>query len=155
MAGLFSEEDISSLKLKKEITMCVPRGHFVIVHELSKKIVGTFMARHNYDGIHEYSGRIHWLVVHPDHRGKGLGFFLTALTVNRLIDIGYKTIFVGTNDEMLAAIKTYLKAGFVPNLFRQGMYRRWEKIYRMLNLEYTPEDWTGLKERMGIFHYLK
>lgn len=151
----FSEEDYARSKLVIEITKCVPWGYFVIEHKASKQIVGAFMARHNFDKIHNASGRIDYLAVHPDHRGNGLGYALTALTVNRLIEIGYKIIFVGTYDDRLAGIKIYLKSGFVPNIFESDMRERWKRICLTLGLDYNYEEWERQKKEANIFSSIK
>lgn len=134
--------------------LCLPEGHFLIIHDETKELVGSFMARHNLDGKHVNSGRIDWLGVHPDHHGKNLGYVLTALAVNRLIDIGYKLIFVGTNNDMLPAIKVYLQSGFIPNLSSKDMYERWEIICKKLNIEYAENDWLKVKKENGILKFL-
>ena len=148
--NLFKDND----NLIKEMSSSVPYGNFVVEHKLTKKIVGIFMARHNDDGIHINSGRLDWLVVDPLHRGKSLGYILTALTVNCLIKHGYKIIFVGTNDSMIPAIKTYLNIGFKPNLFNSEMSSRWKKIYKILNLNFDKQKYLDKKNKYKIKNYL-
>ena len=127
----------------------------MIEHKASKQIAGTFMARNNSDGIHKNSGKIDYLAVHPDHQGNGLGYALTAVVVNRLIAGGYKIIFVGTEDERLAAIKIYLKAGFTPNLYVRDMFIRWKRISESLGCDYVSEEWTKRKHDSHIYSSIK
>lgn len=148
--NLFKDENA----LIKEMSSSVPNGNFLVEHNLTKKVVGIFMARHNNDGRHINSGRIDWLAVDPSHRGKSLGRHLTALAVNSLIRHGYKIIFVGTNDSMIPAIKIYLDIGFYPNLFNPEMVLRWEKIYKMLKLSFNKQEYLMKKNKYKIENYL-
>ena len=143
-----------SNNLIREMSSSIPNGNFVIEHKLTKKIVGIFMARHNDDGKHINSGRIDWLAVDPSHRGKSLGYILTALAINCLIKHGYKIIFVGTNDSMIPAIKIYLNIGFKPNLINSEMFLRWGKIFKMLNLSFDDQDYLDEKNKYKIKNYL-
>ena len=147
MAG-FHEWNLAMMQ--EELVLCLPRGFFVVVCERSNSIVAMFMARHNCNLNHIFSGRIDWLATHPDHYGKGLGFVVTACVMNRLIEVGYNRIFVTTDDHRLGAIKTFIRAGFVPRLFSQDMYARWEKISQNLGLEYRPEEWTEFGVGSGL-----
>lgn len=52
--------------------------------------------------IHLYDGRVwelHPLVVHPDHRGRGLGRALVDFLADRAREAGAFTLWVGTDDE--------------------------------------------------------
>lgn len=135
-------------RFDQAVKLCVPDGFILIVHNETNKVVATFMARHLSDELHPFGGRLDWLAVAPEHRGIGLGYIVTAAATNRLIKMGYSNIYVTTDDYRLAAIKTFLKAGFVPNLYREGMAERWEKVCSLLHWKYQPEHWEKLKKEM-------
>lgn len=139
--------DWDSQRFDQAIKLCLPNGFILIVHNETNKIVATFMARHLSDESHPFGGRLDWLAVAPDHRGIGLGYIVTAVATNRLIKMGYSNIYVTTDDYRLAAIKTFLKAGFVPNLYREGMAERWEKVCSLLDWNYQPYKWEKLKKQ--------
>ena len=113
----------------------LPDGFFVIVHRASGKIVATAMTTHNPIDLHPYGGELGWVAAAPEHRGKGLGLAVCAQATARLIQAGYRNIYLLTDDFRLPAIKTYLKLGYEPLLFCEGMAERWEQVYRKLGLE--------------------
>lgn len=139
-------EGMTTEMLKGIIHLSVPQGIFVINHKVSNDIVGAFMARHMSDDEHPEGGRIDWLAVDLKHRGRNIGLILTVAATHRLKSIGYKNIYVTTDDYRLSAIKTFLNTGFVPNISSSAMEERWSKIYKLLNLSFLPDEWVKLKE---------
>ncbi len=77
-------------------------------------------------------GTVHMVAVLSDHRGKGLGHLLNALVLHRLKDLGYQKAHLKTDDWRLAAIKTYLDAGFQPLNTHESHPERWEAIFAKL-----------------------
>ena len=59
-------------------------------------------------------GMLHWFAIHPDHQGQGLGRCLVSAGLNRLRALGHRRALAGTQTVRLAAVKTYLHFGFVP-----------------------------------------
>ena len=91
-----------------------------------------------YDG--EKRGRpcweIGWVVTDPRHRGLGLAWQVTAAAVETALSQPPRPIFLMTDDFRVAAVKLYLKMGFVPD-FDHGSYRdRWAKLGGELGPEY-------------------
>ncbi len=117
-------------------------------HTASNAAVGTAGAIHNPRGGRYYfpfGGALAYLIVHPDHRGHGLGMVLSNRVVRHLRSVGYEHIWVGVQGFRLPAIKTYLKRGFVPFLHQDGRSERWQRICTQLGWPYTPERWpTGI-----------
>ncbi len=126
----WGEEQLRSLKNR-----ALPEGMFFIVHDNTGKLVATASASHNGTGKIPFSGTLDWVGADPEHRGKGLGFSVCAAVVRRLIEIGYEYISLRTDDFRLAAIKTYIKLGFVPHIFSDEMELRWRKVYEQLGLK--------------------
>lgn len=122
----------------------LPRGLFLLFHRESQALVATAGAVHNQNRGRYYfpfGGELGILVVHPDHRGQGLGQTLSACVVQRLLSAGYDCIRVGVQGFRLAAIKTYMKAGFVPFLHQEDLSQRWQRICDQIEWPYTPEEW--------------
>jgi ribosomal protein S18 acetylase RimI-like enzyme len=80
----------------------IPGGAFLIVEGRSGKPVATASASHNPRATRHYfpfGGEVGYVTVDPRHRGKGLGRAVVALAVARLIEAGYRHIFVGLNSD--------------------------------------------------------
>jgi mycothiol synthase len=120
--------DWSREQLAGAMDKCLPDGFFVIEHIQSGRLVATAMAHHQPLAEHPCGGELSWVAGDSEHKGKGLGFTVCAAVVRRLIEIGYRNIFLRTDDHRLAAISVYLKLGFVPFLFAPDMERRWRDI---------------------------
>jgi len=111
----------------------LPEGFFLIVHRATGRLVATAMALHSPLDLHPYGGELGWVAADPEHKGRGLGLAVCAAALRRFLRAGYQEIYLRTDDFRLAAIKTYLKQGWEPLLFRDGMAERWEATYRTLH----------------------
>ncbi|MBQ4322477.1 MAG: GNAT family N-acetyltransferase [Clostridia bacterium] len=81
-------------------------------------------------------GYIHMVACKPSFRGMGLGHLLNDVAVYTLKQEGMKTAYLTTDDWRLAAIKTYLKAGFVPDKESNPDFaERWKDVAAALNLK--------------------
>jgi mycothiol synthase len=130
-------------RLATMLKKVLPEGFFVIVHCATGKIVAAAMATHSPTELHPYGGELSWVAAAPEHRGKGLGLAVSAQAAARLIQAGYRNIYLLTDDFRLPAIKTYLKLGYEPLLCCQDMAERWESVYRKLGLEVPKGAFTG------------
>lgn len=79
-------------------------------------------------------GELGWVAVHPDHRGRGLGAVICRAALAFVRDRGLRYCYLGTEDFRLAAIKTYLRLGFQPELLDHTQPARWAAIRRALGL---------------------
>lgn len=77
-------------------------------------------------------GRFDFVCGHPDHRGHGLGMGACIAVMRYLFAKGYRIVELNTDDWRLPAVRTYLKIGFEPYLYRQDMARRWESVMARL-----------------------
>ena len=69
----------------------------------------------------------------PEVRGKGLGKLMFAVAIDCLKRENMLSATLTTDDWRIPAIKSYLKAGFRPNLTQQPDYpERWQKIYEII-----------------------
>ena len=59
-------------------------------------------------------GRIHWVVVHPEHQGRGLSKAMMTRAMTRLAQ-SHSGAVLGTSSGRLGAVKVYLDFGFLPD----------------------------------------
>jgi mycothiol synthase len=130
-------------KLQPWLSRILPRGWFMAVHEQSRQIVATAMALHSHSEWHPLGGELGWLAGDPAHAGQGLGLAVSAAVTARFIDAGTRDIHLYTEDFRLAALKTYLKLGYVPFLYAPEMRDRWQAICAQLGWPFTPADWRA------------
>jgi mycothiol synthase len=122
----------------------LPGGAYLIVEAGSGKAVATASASHNPRATRHYfpfGGEIGYVAVDPSHRGKGLGRAVVALAVVRLIEAGYRHIFVGVQGWRLPAVKCYLRLGFVPLLHTEELLPRWQAICSRIDWPVREADW--------------
>jgi mycothiol synthase len=119
----------------------LPEGWFVAVHEQSGEIVASAMALRS--ETYSSGGELGWLAADPTHIGKGLGMAVSAAVTARFIDEGYLNIHLYTEDFRLAALKTYLKLGYVPFPYASEMLDRWRNICDQLQWPFTPWVWNS------------
>jgi mycothiol synthase len=125
--------------------LLLPAGLFFAIDRPSGSAVATAGAVHNTrDGMFPFGGELAWVATIPAHQSRGLGRATSAAAVRRLIDAGYESIRVGTQDHRLAAIKLYLKLGFIPYLYHEEMRERWRSICTALDWPFTPAEWCTL-----------
>ena len=87
-----------------------------------------------WDGLFEGRriGRIHWLAVVPEQRGRGLGRALMSLACRRLRELGHAEVYLVTGSVRLAAIRLYLQFGFIPVVQTDEQAAVWALISREL-----------------------
>ncbi len=79
-------------------------------------------------------GMVHYVAVASAHRGKKLGFMITARVLELLERMGYPDAWLSTDDWRLAAIKVYLDLGFEPVFTHKSHKERWEIVRHKLAL---------------------
>ena len=139
-------EDWGQDTLDPWLAKILPDSWFMIIKKSSNQIVCTAMALHNYKGTYPFWGELGWLASDPEHSGIGLGLVVSAAVTERLMDAGYRNIQLFTEDFRLPAIKTYLKLGYVPSIYKQGMVERWKEICLRLDWPFNPNGWHKAKD---------
>ena len=81
-----------------------------------------------------YNGELGWVAADPEHRGKRLGYAVCAITIKRILQAGYKHIYLLTDDFRLPALKIYLKQGWIPYINDAAMKKRWKNIFKELKM---------------------
>lgn len=122
----------------------LPDGLFLIAHAETGSLAATAGAVHNPNPGRFYfpfGGELGNLVVHPDHRGKGLGRVVSGMVVGRFISAGYVSIRVCVQGFRLAAVKTYLRLGFVPFLHTEEVGVRWQRLCEQVGWPFEAEKW--------------
>lgn len=117
-------------------------GFFVVEHDVTRSLVAACFASHHPASRHPRGGNLGWLAAHPQHTGVGLGRTVSAAVTARLIEAGYRAIYLETHDFRLAAIRIYLSLGWIPLLYLPEMAQRWRAICEQLQWPYTPEAWS-------------
>ena len=74
------------------------------------------------------SGYVHWVAVHADHQGMRLGYIVVLATLREFARLGCKDAVLETDDNRLAAIKTYQNLGFHPEHRDPLHIDRWAKV---------------------------
>jgi mycothiol synthase len=128
-------------KLRPWIARIPPESWFMAIHEQSDQIVATAMGLHDHSDQHPFGGELGWVASDPAHAGQGLGIAVCAAVTARLIGAGYRNIHLYTEDFRLAALKTYLRLGYLPYLFSGEMPARWQAVCAQLQWPFTPEAW--------------
>jgi mycothiol synthase len=122
----------------------LPGGLFLISHAATGALVATAGAVHNPNPGRFYfpfGGELGNLVVHPGHRGRGLGYLASAMVVGRFISAGYGSIRVCVQGFRLAAVKTYLRLGFAPFLHTEEVSLRWRRVCEEVGWPFEAEKW--------------
>ncbi len=119
----------------------LPKGLIVVEHTPSGRLVATANANHAPNALHPEGGELGYVAADPEHSGKGLGMAVCAAVVQRLASAGYRRIYLQSDDWRLPALKTYLKLGFLPLLYREDMAERWRDVCENLDWPFTPADW--------------
>jgi len=114
-------------KLEERLRTRLPEGFFVIEHKATGKLVATAHATHGPSELHPQGGELDF-VADPAHKGHGLGLAVCSAVVRLLQDRGYEHIYLTTDDWRLPAISIYLRMGFEPLMYQDGMAERWAAV---------------------------
>jgi GNAT superfamily N-acetyltransferase len=92
-------------------------GELWVVEE-DGRILGS-IAMLEEDGV----GRLHWLLLHPDLRGRGAGWALVASAMDYARERGFPAVFLTTISQLGVAHRLYREVGF--ELTSSVPVRRW------------------------------
>lgn len=88
----------------------------------------------------ERLGRLMWVMIAPEHRGKGLSDLLLLRTLAFFPEKRYREIFITTDTFRYAAIHLYLKYGARPVYDSLYSLVQWRKINKMLEARRQIKD---------------
>jgi len=143
-AVIDSDEAISDQAWDSFRDRIIPGGAFLVVEAGGGRPIATASASHNPRATRYYfpfGGEVGYVTVDPLHRGKGLGRAVVALAVARLIEAGYRHIFLGVQGWRLPAVKCYLRLGFVPLLHNDELLPRWRRICEQIGWPVREAEW--------------
>lgn len=106
---------------------------FFVIDVQTKKRVATMAAV-----CHGQEGYIHMVAASPAVRGQGIGHAMLSYALTKLAQRGCTFTVLTTDDFRLAAIKTYLDAGFVPVIEQDpesDVRARWNEVLAKLGRE--------------------
>ena len=95
----------------------------------NEKAVATLTVICDYE---KKEGYIHMVACHEQARGKGYGTLLNNVALHTLKNEGMETAYLTTDDWRIPAIKSYLRAGFEPDVSTEDFKTRWNNIFKQL-----------------------
>jgi len=98
------------------------------------EVIGSISSWFGSDDRGIHLGRIHWVVLREDYRGKGLAKPLLSFALNKLKELGHTQAYLITHPDLIPAINLYYKFGFRPEINSQIEKSAWDEIYQILNL---------------------
>ena len=78
------------------------------------------------------SGYVHWVGTDPRHQGKGLGTLVSRRVLEHFRAANLADAVLETDDFRLAAIRSYLKLGFIPEYPDVSHKMRWARVLPQL-----------------------
>ena len=90
------------------------------------------------------TGYVHYVGASPEHGGKKLGYWISLAVMHRMVFEGRTRAVLQTDDFRVAAIKTYLRLGFLPWLVEEDQRQRWRAIIETNGLELLCPAWEEL-----------
>jgi ribosomal protein S18 acetylase RimI-like enzyme/catechol 2,3-dioxygenase-like lactoylglutathione lyase family enzyme len=99
----------------------------ILIDAESGAIAATATARFMPDR-YPNAGYLHWVGAYPHYKGRGLGRYISLAVLHVFRERGYANAVLETQDTRLPAIHTYLKLGFMPEIYDETHEARWEKI---------------------------
>lgn len=134
---LLARANLEPYSLDWWLPYLLPDGFFVVEEKSSGRMVATCFAAHHPTPRHPFGGQLGWLAADPEYAGRGLGYAATAAVTRRLVSAGYRRIYLTTDDVRLAAIRVYLKMGWLPLLYKDDMAERWKAVCGRVGQPFT------------------
>ena len=106
-----------------------------VILENNTAIATTFASAVIYEK--KETGRLDFVVTHPDHRKKGLGKNICIAVINHFIEKKYEKVILQTEDWRIPAIAVYLKLGFKPVFTSKELEKRWNEIINTYFKDFT------------------
>ena len=142
----FRVQDLG-LWLERYRSLSLTQGVLVATDDATQEPVATAGSITNTkQGMFPNGGQLAWIATVPEHRGRGLAGWLSALATNRLQREGFERIFLCTGDDLTAAIRVYLRLGYLPCLYASDQPSRWARICEAIGTPFEPGHWPTLEE---------
>jgi len=121
----------------------LPEGFFVVEHLPTGTVVAASTAAVYQKSQHPDGHSLQWVVAHSDHRGTGAGKSAIAAASKLLTEHAPKYSYLSTDDFRIPAISIYLKLGWKPLLFQDGMIERWARVFKVLDKPFDENAWPS------------
>jgi mycothiol synthase len=108
-----------------------PNVPATFVVEYDGQVVATASALFEADSA-PATGVVHWVAVHPAQAGKRLGYIISLAVLHEFARRGCRDALLRTDDHRLAAIRTYLNLGFLPDHEDPTHLERWVRVNERL-----------------------
>jgi GNAT superfamily N-acetyltransferase len=120
------EDDLFEKQFGDDLAEMPARCRFLVGPDGSD--VGTITAwfDNQYGG--KCWGRVHWVAIRPEHRGRGLARPMVAATMRQMVELGHRRSILDTQTPRLPAIRVYLDLGFVPDMTYLNAADAWRRI---------------------------
>jgi mycothiol synthase len=125
----------SGVKVENVFFVCEETGEPVAT--ATAKLLDT-QSRAGFPPTEHPLGYLHYVAALPLCRGKGAGSAVTAHVLRRLAELGYPDCVLTTDDARLAAVRSYLRLGYVPVLRGEDMRGRWQAVLSGLGMTTCP-----------------
>lgn len=95
------------------------------------------------------TGYVHMVKALEKERGKGLGQAMADFSIEEFRKRKVGEVYLTTDDFRVPAVKTYIKAGFLPIIYHDDdsdMEERWNKMFEIIGYEktkYVYEEYLG------------
>jgi predicted dehydrogenase/GNAT superfamily N-acetyltransferase len=119
-------------RIRSSTARALPGSFTLIEHVASGTLAATAFANHSASEHLPGAASLEFVAGDPDHKGKGLGYAVCAHVTELMVQRGYKTIFLTTDDWRLPAIAVYLKLGYEPDSYMDDMPGRWDAVMKQL-----------------------
>jgi mycothiol synthase len=119
-------------RIKSSTSRALPGSFTVIEHVASGTLAATAFANHSASEHLPGAASLEYVAGDPEHKGKGLGYAVCAHVTRLMVQRGYKTIFLTTDDWRLPAIAVYVKLGYEPDYYMDDMAGRWDAVMKQL-----------------------
>ena len=142
----FRVQDLG-LWLERYRSLSLTQGVLVATDDATQEPVATAGSIANTkQGMFPNGGQLAWVATVPEHRGRGLAGWLSALATDRLQREGFELIFLCTGDDLTAGIRVYLRLGYLPCLYASDQPGRWARICEAVGAPFEPGHWPTLEE---------
>ena len=88
------------------------------------------------------TGRLHWIGVDKNHRGKHLGAALVSFILKKMRERGCESCILGTGERRIAALNMYFEFGFLPYVYTD----------KHSPMQDQKESWKRVKENIRSVH---
>jgi GNAT superfamily N-acetyltransferase len=123
-------DEIFTQQFGFDLPAMAKRGLFLVAPD--GRDVGTVTAWYQRSLHGRKWGRIHWVAIVPEHRGKGLSKPMTAYALHLMRRLGHRRAMLTTQAPRIPAIKTYLDLGFVPDMTMKDAEKAWGMVKEVI-----------------------